>query len=58
MELQIKAIIKIEMHELVNALMESNNLKPHEARDFIKKNLVMDGHGWIELDLDFEVKGK
>ena len=52
----MKAKIKIPMHDLIEAILESNpKLRPKSIRKYIIENLVMeeeDGH--IELDLTFE----
>ena len=51
----MKAKIKIPMHDLIEAIMESNpEMRPKNIRNYVIKNLVMEDDGCIQLDLTFE----
>jgi hypothetical protein len=51
----MKAKIKISMHDLIEAIMESNpKMRPKSIRKYIIENLILEDDGYIQLDLTFE----
>jgi len=51
----MKAKIKIQLHDLIEAIMASNpEMQPKNVRKYIVETLVMDEDGYIELDLTFQ----